>query len=87
MDKLILGEASVYASLVYNTFPVLALRAKLKKKKNHFVFIHIAWCLLIVSVYFLPLDRKYFEHRIAFFSLCFPTNSSVNWRKAKITVE
>ena len=66
MDKLILGEASVYASLVYNTFPVLALCAKLKNK-HHFVFIYIVWCLLIVSVYFLPLDHKYFEDRIAFF--------------------
>lgn len=67
MDKLILGEASVYASLVYNTFLVLALRAKLKKKSDHFVFIYIAWCLLIISV--VPLDHKYFEHKIAFFSL------------------
>ena len=33
LDKLILGEASVYSSLVYNTFLVLALHAKLKKKK------------------------------------------------------
>ena len=66
LDKLILGEASVYASLVYNTFLVLALHAKLKKKKSdHFVFIYIAWCLLIISV--VPLDHKYFEHKIAFF--------------------